>query len=191
MKLYKLLKDTPDLKVGTVFEERINIFGIKSLINEDLNYQFVVEKIDNFDDWFAELPKEYKRRRVRYGGEYYYLSDDGTISYSEDYRDTEDDYRYNTGNYGRTAEELEAKREYDIARQVLLDDAEGGKFVSDHKNIYTIYDYITKELNQTITTYSYIPGAIIFHNDADLEKSLEEHKEQWETVRKYEMGELK
>ena len=189
MKLYKLLKDTPDLKVGTVFEERINIFGIKSLINEDLNYQFVVEKIDNFDDWFAELPKEYKRRRVRYGGEYYYLSDDGTISYSEDYRDTEDDYRYNTGIYGRTEEELEAKREYDIARQILLDDAEGGKFIPGKENWSSVYDD-TDHLWRSQYYYLYHQGGICFRDKKSIKKSLEEHMEQWEIVRKYEMGEM-
>ena len=38
--------------------------------------------------------------------------------------------------------------------------------------------------------YSYELGQIYFKDEESLRKSLEEHKEQWEIVRKYEMGEL-
>lgn len=188
MKQYKLLKDTPTLKAGTVFEESINIFGIKFLINEELEYQFEVEKIDNFDDWFEEIPEENKRWRAKEGGRYYYIDDCGSVLNSYDYRYIEDDYRYNTGNYGRIKEGLEAKREYDIAHQVLLDDAEGGKF-APHKINY--YAFSGRDGNWLFDwDHSYELGQICFKDRESLQKSLEEHKKQWEIVRKYEMGEM-
>ena len=36
----------------------------------------------------------------------------------------------------------------------------------------------------------YFSGVICFKDEESLLKSLEEHKEQWEIVRKYEMGEM-
>jgi hypothetical protein len=189
MKRYKLLKDLPTFKAGDKFYLDSNN-NLRLSGSEIIAYSHItLEKFPNIlKDWFEEIT-EYKRWRAERGGAYYYIYNSGQIDFSCDYGDMKSDYLYKIGNYFKTEEEVKAYKEYLIARQVLLDDAEGGKFVSDHKNIYTIYDCETKELNQTITTYSYIPGAIIFHNNADLEKSLEEHKEQWEIVRKYEMGE--
>ena len=50
MKRYKLLKDTPCVKAGTVFEEIISMFGVNSLFNKDLDYRIFVDKINNFDE---------------------------------------------------------------------------------------------------------------------------------------------
>nr|DAR05887.1 MAG TPA: hypothetical protein [Caudoviricetes sp.] len=98
-----------------------------------------------------------------------------------------DNYRYNAGIYGRTEQELKVKLEYDIARQVLLDDAEGGKWVENGENWHAFYDTIAKT---HIGMSYYFSGVICFKDEESLLKSLEEHKEQWEIVRKYEMGEM-
>lgn len=191
MKRYRLKRDLPTFKAGEVFyvKEKGNLARVSDGVSI-----YSKKTMDNFPniltDWFEEIHETYKRRRAVIGCKYYYLDDSGSIVCAFDHYCSVDDYRYDIGDYGRTEEELETKREYDIARQTLLDDAKGGKFVPDHKNIYAIYDCETKELNQSITTYSYIPGAIIFHDDTDLKKSLKEHKEQWEIIRKYEMGEM-
>lgn len=188
MKRYKLLKDTPTLKAGTVFEESTNYFDTKFLINEDLNYQFVVEKIDNFDKWFEEIPEEHKRRRAEMGDLYHFINDCGDINYGRDHNNPWDNYRHKTGNYGLTKEELEAKREYDIARQILLDDAKGGKFIPGKENWSSVYDD-TDHLWRSQYYYLYHQGGICFRDKKSIEKSLEEHKDQWDIVRKYEMGE--
>ena len=101
-----------------------------------------------------------------------------------------DIYRYNAGIYGRTKEELEAKLKYDIARQVLLDDAEGGKFSDSYGAWYAIYSLIVKDYRTTYTFSCYFPGVIYFRTGKALKKSLKIHKAQWEIVRKYEMGEM-
>lgn len=187
MKKYKLLKDTPDLKAGTVFEESTNYFDTKFLINEDLNYQFVVEKIENFDDWFEEIP-EYKRRRAGIGCKYYLIDDSGDIVYAHDYYSLVDNYRYNTGNYGLTKEELEAKLKYDIARQTLLDDAHGGRFSYGEDNWCPCY---SKTFHKWVSIggNTYYPGTIYFETREALEESFKNHNNQWTVVRKYEMGE--
>lgn len=189
MKKYKLLKDTPDLKAGTVFEESTNYFDTKFLINEDLNYQFVVEKIENFDDWFEEIPEEYKRCRVKRGVEYWYINEfcEPDSEYDNGLNGT-DQSRYVIGNYFKTEEETRAYKEYLIASQVLLDDAKGGKFSYDEDNWCACY---SKTFHKwvSITGNTYYPGTIYFKTREALEESLKNHNNQWTVVRKYEMGE--
>ena len=191
MKIYKLTKDIPMFKKGDLFfiHPEQGCLVQKDTLRLAYHKETLDKNPEILKDWFEDV-QEYVRHRAKYGGEYYFYDDSGRIERTYDYGYVEDDILYNTGNYGLTKEELIVKREYDIARQILLDDAKGGKFMPGNKNVYILYDCKTKELSQTITTCSYVPGAIFFHSDADLEKSLKEHKEQWEIVSKYEMGEL-
>ena len=194
MKQYKLLKDTPTLKAGTIFEEVVGDFdGLKGLaritpISAKTSPQFTIKDINNFDDWFEEIP-EYKRWRAKYGEEYAYLSDDGSISFDNEYRDDVDDYRYDTGIYGRTKEELEAKLKYDIARQVLLDDADGRRFSYGEDNWCPCYSE-TFHKWVSVSGNTYYPGTIYFKTREALEESLKNHKNQWTIVREYEMGKM-
>ena len=194
MKRYKLLKDTPTLKAGTIFEERESPDEYKELgqVVADgclTRPWLTVSEINNFDEWFEEIPEKYERWRAERGGRYSYLGNDGTVSFSEEFGDDIDDYRYSAGLYGRTKQELEAKLKYDIARQVLLDDAEGGKFVPGSSNNWYNSYCLCLELWSTFSTGYYYPGAIYFKSEEALLKSLKEHEEQWKIVREYEMGE--
>ena len=73
MKRYKLLKDTPTLKAGTIFEEVVSDFdGLKGLaritpVGAKTSPHFTIKDIDNFNEWFEEIPEGYKRRRVKMG----------------------------------------------------------------------------------------------------------------------------
>lgn len=194
MKRYKLLKDTPTLKAGTIFEERESPDEYKELgqVVADgclIRPWLTVSEINNFDEWFEEIPEKYERWRAERGGRYSYLGNDGTVSFSEEFGDDIDDYRYSAGLYGRTKQELEAKLKYDIARQVLLDDAEGGKFVPGSSNNWYNSYCLCLELWSTFSTGYYYPGVIYFKSEEALLKSLKEHEEQWKIVREYEMGE--
>ena len=191
MKRYKLLKDTPTLKADTIFVEEGSSDDYKELVQVVTagcltRPWFALNEINNFDDWFEEIP-EGKRWRAEYGDPYYHINSFGGIQDSYDHREGKDDYRYNTGIYGRTKEELEAKLKYDIARQTLLDDAEGGKWSKDFSNYYVFYN--GTEFDITSSSF-YRPGTIYFQNKEVFQKSLEQHEEQWEIVRKYEMREM-
>lgn len=192
MKRYKLKRDLPTFKAGDEFYlDSNNDLRLKWSDIMAYNHK-TLEKFPNIlKDWFEEIHDD-KRWRAKYGGEYTFLSDDGSISSSDEYGDNADDYRYNTGIYGRTKEELEAKREYNIARQVLLDDADGGKFVRAEIVYYADYNssIIANKWNVNYTLNSYSPGKIYFKDEKSLKKSLKIHEKQWEIVRKYEMGEM-
>lgn len=141
MKRYKLKKDLPTFKAGDEFylDSNNNLYHNWS---EVMAYNHkTLEKFPNIlKDWFEEI-HECKRRRAEYRGPYYYVNSLGIISSDNDYRDTKDDHLYSIGNYGLTKEELEAKLKYDIAYQILLDDAKGGKWKKDGANSYVYYDH--------------------------------------------------
>ena len=166
MKRYKLLKDTPTLKAGTIFEEVVGDFdGLKGLaritpIGAKTSPQFTINDIDNFGEWFEEIHEKHERWRGGRGDSYF-----------------------------KTEAEAESYKKYLTARQVLLDDAEGGKFVPGGDNWYNSY-CLCLEAWSTFSTWYYYPGAIYFKSEEALLKSLKEHEEQWEIVRKYEMGEM-
>ena len=195
MKRYKLLKDTPTLKAGTIFEERESPDEYKELgqvVTDGCLTRpwLTVSEINNFDVWFEEIPEKYERWRGGRGDSYYFIDDEGAIRHEIDTNDGMDNYRYNIGNYFKTEAEAESYKKYLTARQVLLDDAEGGKCIEYGKNWHAYYDTITKTYHPVHSISYFYPGIIYFRTEEALEKSLKEHEEQWKTVRKYEMGEM-
>lgn len=195
MKRYKLLKDTPTLKAGTIFEEVVGDFdGLRALtritpVGAKTSPHFTIKDIDNFDEWFEEIPEKHERWRGGRGDGYYFIDDEGVIRHEIDTNDGMDNYRYNIGNYFKTEAEAESYKKYLTARQVLLDDAEGGKFVLIGKNLSGDYNDFYRVWN-IHSNNLYCPGVIYFQDEDAFRKSLKEHEEQWKTVRKYEMGEM-
>lgn len=195
MKRYKLLKNTPTVKAGTIFEERESPDEYKELgqvVTDGCLTRpwLTVSEIDNFDEWFEEIPEKHERWRGGRGDSYYFIDDEGAIRHEIDTNDGMDNYRYNIGNYFKTEAEAESYKKYLTARQVLLDDAEGGKCIEYGKNWHAYYDTITKTYHPVHSISYFYPGIIYFRTEEALEKSLKEHEEQWKTVRKYEMGEM-
>ena len=194
MKRYKLLKDTLTAKAVSIFEEEEAFDDEKILVQVTKDgCQFspwvVVRDIINFDAWFEEIPEKHERWRGGRGDDYYFINDEGAIRHEIDTNDGMDNYRYNVGIYGRTKQELEAKLKYNVARQTLLDDAGGWKFTLKEQNYFAKYSVIDNRWHLN-GDYHYTPGGIYFKDLESLKKSLKEHEEQWEIVRKYEMGEL-
>ena len=193
MKYYKLLKDLPTFKAGDLFY--INP-DQGCLVQKDtliLAYaKRTLEKFPNIlTDWFEEIEEsENKRWRAKYGKKYWYLCDYGIAFSNTECGNDIDDFRYIVGNYSKTEREAENYQEYLIARQVLLDDAEGGKFSDSYGAWYAIYSLIVKDYRTTYTFSCYFPGVIYFRTGKALKKSLKIHKAQWEIVRKYETESL-
>lgn len=193
MKYYKLVNDIPMFKKGDLFfihpEEGC-------LLQKDtLRLAYHKKTLENnpeiLKEWFEEIEEsENKRWRAKYGKKYWYLCDYGIAFSNTECGNDIDDFRYIVGNYSKTEKEAENYQEYLIARQVLLDDAEGGKFSDSYGAWYAIYSLIVKDYRTTYTFSCYFPGVIYFRTGKALKKSLKIHKAQWEIVRKYEMGEL-
>ena len=193
MKYYKLKNDIPMFKKGDLFfiHSEEGCLLQKDTLRLAYHKETLEKNPEILKDWFEEI-EESKNKRWR--GEkcdgYYFLDDEGVVRHELDIYDGVDDYRYNAGIYGCTKQEIEAKREYNIARQVLLDDAEGGKFIEGGKNWHAFYDTTSETYAIASGTSYYFPGVVCFKNGGSLYKSLKEHEAQWEIVRKYEMGEM-
>ena len=195
MKYYKLINNIPMFKKGDLFfiHPEEGCLLQKDTLRLAYHKKTLEKNPEILKDWFEEI-EESKNKRWR--GEkcdgYYFLDDEGVVRHELDIYDGVDDYRYNAGIYGYTKQEIEAKREYNIARQVLLDDAEGGKFMPYEVVYYANYVAAASREEWEIDSSAniYTPGQIYFKSKGSLELSLEVHQEQWDIVRKYEMGEM-
>lgn len=57
---------------------------------------------------------KHERWRAELGSDYYFLADIGYVVATWDCRENADNFRYNTGNYGKTEEELEEYKKKNI-----------------------------------------------------------------------------
>lgn len=193
MKYYKLVNDIPMFKAGDLFfiNPDQGCLVQKDTLRLAYHKKTLEKNPEILKDWFEEIEEsENKRWRAKYGKKYWYLCDYGIAFSNTECGNDIDDFRYIVGNYSKTEKEAENYQEYLIARQVLLDDAEGGKFSDSYGAWYAIYSLIVKDYRTTYTFSCYFPGVIYFRTGKALKKSLKIHKAQWEIVRKYEMGEM-
>ena len=193
MKYYKLVNDIPMFKKGDLFfiHPEEGCLLQKDTLRLAYHKETLEKNPEILKNWFEEVEEsENKRWRAKYGKKYWYLCDYGIAFSNTECGNDIDDFRYIVGNYSKTEKEAENYQEYLIARQVLLDDAEGGKFSDSYGAWYAIYSLIVKDYRTTYTFSCYFPGVIYFRTGKALKKSRKIHKAQWEIVRKYEMGEM-
>ena len=192
MKYYKLKNDIPMFKKGDLFfiHPEEGCLLQKDTLRLAYHKKTLEKNPEILKEWFEVAPEEYKRWRAGNNGKYWYLDGYGSVDYCYEDIGDEEDNSYDIGNYFRTEEEAEVYKEYLLARQVLLDDAEGGKWIEDSKNWHAFYDTTSETYAIASGMSYYFPGVVCFKNGGSLYKSLKEHEEQWEIVRKYEMGEM-
>lgn len=192
MKYYKLLKDIPMFKKGDLFfiHPEEGCLLQKDTLRLAYHKKTLEKNPEILKEWFEEIEEsENKRWRAKKYERYYYISDSGPIGDAIEWGSTYDNNRFNMGNYFKYHEEAEAHRGYLIAHQILLDDAEGGKFIQGEENWGNFYGTIYDRWG-TLDDSIIHPGAIYFITREACRKSFEEHREQWEIVRKYEIGEM-
>lgn len=192
MKYYKLVNDIPMFKKGDLFfiHPEEGCLLQKDTLRLAYHKKTLEKNPEILKTWFEETSEKHKRWRAKENDEYCYIDDYGDVEFIFEDMDELDDYRYGIGDYFKTEKEAEAYKEYLLARQVLLDDAEGGKWIEDSKNWHAFYDTTSETYAIASGMSYYFPGVVCFKNGGSLYKSLKEHEAQWEIVRKYEMGEM-
>lgn len=189
---YKLLKDTPTIKAGTIFEEIVNMSdGTRELTvavpGEDTpqDPQFTIQDIDNFDEWFEEIkePTDSIHWKLNNGDKYWYTDDCGGI-----YRDRWDDdesihvLRYSLGLIKRTKEECEQARERRLAEVRLRQTSDFKPDFEDCRGGWVVYyNYKDKELYSYDTDYDDSGETIRYATEEDSRKSIKENREDWLT----------
>lgn len=188
MKRYRLLKDTPTIKAGTIFEEVVSDFdGAKELaritpIGAKTNPQWTIRDIDNFDEWFEEIqePTDSIHWKPKDGDGYWSFYSDGDINRHTYNIDPWHAGRYEMGVTYRTKEERRKARDRQLA-EVRLRRTSTFKpdFLNDNGGWVVYYDPREKRLEvQEVYRLEY--GEIVcYETEEDAQKSIKEYKKEW------------
>lgn len=182
---YKLLKDTPTIKAGTIFEEVTSDYDeLKELvrvtpIGAKTSPQFTIQDIDNFDEWFEKM-EDNIHYNPRNGEKVFCLNEEGDI-YSFTFNDLLSHHkRLAFGFVYRTIEEAQKARERRLAEVRLqrtsnfkpdLENGSGGWVVCYRRRAGKL-DYIK--------TYGCDSGEPVrYATMKEAEKSIKENERDW------------
>lgn len=183
MKRYKLLKDLPNLKKGTMLSEGEPIFGIKTLItkNNDACTTFIDNELfENFFEEIQEEPIDSIYWKPRYNDEYFYISDYGDI-YSGIWRGLPiDNERLALGFIYPTEEECKKAKERKLAKVRLQ---RTSKFKPDFENSsggWAVCCYRTNKELYCVRIYGCDSGEPVHYKTLEeAEKSIRENERDW------------
>lgn len=187
---YKLLKDLPTLKAGTIFEEIVNMSdGTRELTvavpGEDTpqDPQFTIQDIDNFDEWFEEIkePKDSIHWEPKSGDEYFWIDECGSILPGTFYRDSlYDQQRLTFGNVYRTEKEAEKASERRLAEVRLRRTSDFKPDFENGKGGWAVYYDYGCETLAVCKFDDYDAGEPVrYATREEAEKSIEENREDW------------
>ena len=184
MKRYKLKRDIPAFKAGEIFY----ISDAGNLLRESDNiaaYSWTtLDKFPNIlTDWFEEI-NESNRWKPDESQRYYFLDGGGFVYDSRWDDDSVDHGRFEIGNCFQTEEEAEQVVEYLKALAVVRGDATS-KFVKYNDNWFIGYDPEHKSIDAFSNPYTArngIFGLPYFATEEDAKRSIERHRNEWQTI---------
>ena len=182
MKRYKLLKDLPNLKKGTILSEGEPIFGVKTLItkNNDVGTTFIGNEL--FEELFEEIQEEptdsiHWNPRI---GDRCFILENANIKptlYTGRLRDCN---AWRTGKIFRTEEECEKARDRELAEVRLRRTSTFRPDLKSGMYAYTVgYNFKHKRLYVTKLLDVIVGNPIIYKSLEEAEKSIEENREDW------------
>ena len=185
---YKLLKDTPTIKAGTIFEEVTSDFDeLKELvritpIGAKTSPEFTIQDIDNFDEWFEEIkePVNSIHWKPNFGEEYWYVNYIGNVVCRSWEDASVDLWLLESGNVYRTIEEAEKARERRLAEVRLRQTSD---FKPDFENgnggWIVGYDYEDESLTTIPISDVDYGEPVRYATSEDARKSIKENREDW------------
>lgn len=182
---YKLLKDTPTIKAGTIFEEVISDYDeLKELvritpIGAKTSPQFTIQDIDNFDEWFEKM-EDSIHYQPRNGEKVFCLNEEGDI-YSFTFNDLLSHHkRLAFGFVYRTIEEAQKARERRLAEVRLRQTSDFKPDFENGKGGWIVfYDHECETL-AIFKIGCYDSGEPVHYaTREEAEKSIEENREDW------------
>ena len=181
MKQYKLLKDLPGIKKGTILSEGKSLFGARTLITKnDVGPIFIGN--DLTEELFEEIkePVDSIHWKPKIGDRYFYISGCGTV-YSETWHGVSVDYyRRALGSIYPTEEECKKARELKLAKVRLqrtstfkpdFENGNGGWVVG--------YDYEDESLTTIPISDVDYGEPVRYATSEDARKSIKENREDW------------
>ena len=184
MAKYKLLKDLPGLKKGTILSEGEPIFGVKTLItkNNDVGTTFIGNEL--FEELFEEIQEEptdsiHWNPRI---GDRCFILENANIKptlYTGRLRDCN---AWRTGKIFRNEEECEKARDRELAEARLRRTSTfEPDFENDNGGWVVFYNPREKKL-ETDEVYRFDYGEIVrYETEEEAQRSTEENREDWLT----------
>ena len=185
---YKLLKDTPTIKAGTIFEKVVRgVDGIKGSavvvpIGANTDFQWTIKDIDNFDEWFEEIkePVDSIHWKPKKDDEYFWMNSYGETQPDVWDGDSIDIMRLALGMIYRTEEECERARERKLAEVRLrqTSDFKPG-FENGNGGWVVFYSYADKELHSMRDSCTDSGELVRYETEEEAEKSIKAHERDW------------
>ncbi|TWP20988.1 hypothetical protein EUA67_03520 [TM7 phylum sp. oral taxon 352] len=182
MKRYKLLKDLPNLKKGTILSEGEPIFGVRTLItkNNSVGPTFIGNEL--FEEFFEEIqeePTDSIHWKPRIGDRCFILANANIrpTSYTGMLRDYN---AWRTGKVFRTEEECEKALDRELA-EVRLRRTSTFKpgFKNGNGGWIIGYDHYLKELTYDSIDCTDYGEPVRYETEEEAKKSIKENREDW------------
>lgn len=185
MKRYKLLKDLPTVKAGTIFQEIVREVDDSRALKEyetTSKDSILISEINNFDEWFEEIkePTDSIHWEPLPGDIYWYLSNTGVVLKKKWMSSPDDIMRYVIGNTYRTEKECDKAYDRKLAEARLrqtsdfepdFENGSGGWVVCYRRRAGKL-DYIK--------TYGCDSGEPVrYATMKEAERSIRENREDW------------
>ena len=188
MRLYKLLRDTPTIKAGTMFREVVSDFdGARELarvtpIGAKTSPQFTIQDIDNFDEWFEEIkePTDSIHWKPKKGDQVFLLGGNGQIFSSSWVGANSDNKWLEFGNTYHTEEECKEAYERKLAEVRLRKTSDFEPiFESEYGGWIVYFDYENRMLD-CAKVFSCDRGELVHYaTKEDAKKSIKENERDW------------
>lgn len=188
---YKLLKDTPTIKAGTIFEEIVSMSdGTRELAvavpGEDIpeDPQFAIQDIDNFDEWFEEMeePTDSAHWKPKIGEKYFYIDEYGNVEREIWDNDGVDNEIMAMGFVRLTSEEATEARDRRLAEVRLRQTSDFEPDFAKGKGGWVVcYDYLNKKIDCFDSIWNDSGEPVRYATKEDAKKSIRENREDWLT----------
>lgn len=182
MAKYKLLKDLPNLKKGTVLSEGEPIFGVKTLItkNNDVGSTFIGNEL--FEEFFEEIQEEptdsiHWKPRI---GDRCFILENANIRPTS-YTGMLHDYNaWRTGKTFRTEEECEKALKRELVETRLRRTSNfKPDFENDNGGWIVVYNYRHHEMSAQYVNFEDAGEPVRYETKEEAERSIEENREDW------------
>ena len=186
MAKYRLLKDLPTLKKGTILSEGEPIFGVKTLIikNNGVCTTFISNEL--FEELFEEIqeePTDSIHWKPKDGEKYWFLDENGDTNFAYfDVDDPSDRKLLEFGNAYRTSQECEKARNRRLAEVRLRQTSTFKPCLKSGMYAYTVgYDFKHKRLYVTKLVDVIIGNPITYESFGEAERSIKNNEKDWLT----------
>lgn len=182
---YKLLKDLPTIKAGTIFQEITReVDGSKILkeYNSNNKNTMLVSEINNFDEWFEEIkePVDSIHWKPKKDDEYFWMNSYGETQPDVWDGDSIDIMRLALGMIYRTEEECERARERKLAEVRLRKTSDFEPDFKNGKGGWIVgYDHEDDRLLATPIDYIDYGEPIRYATEEEAKRSIRENRGEW------------